>query len=190
MLALCGGRYTQDGIYPDIAEYHLPDNYCVYLVANAIRMVAERDIANLNKKISRAIRSGITSRLLRVRTAVERKIYYSNRFLREFSGDTIAKDAFLDFHNPALKEGSVSERMMRGIPSSMAETKAKIDNILQLLNDAAEFQLSKSNMVLQWAMVIITILSLVVAGVSLLAPYNNLDEAIKSVFKLFPFCGK
>ena len=75
---------------------------------------------------------------------------------------------------------------MLNTPSLLAETKTKIDNILQLLNDAAEFHLSKSNMALQWAMVIITILSLLIAGASLLASYNNFGEAIKSVFKLFP----
>lgn len=186
MLALCGGKYTQNDFYPDLAEYHLPDYYCVYMVANAIRMVAERDIANLNIRISRAIRSGKTARLLRVRSAVERKTYYSYRFLQEFSGDTIDKEAFADFHNPALKEGSISAKLMLNTPSLLAETKTKIDNILQLLNDAAEFHLSKSNMALQWAMVIITILSLLIAGASLLASYNNFGEAIKSVFKLFP----
>ena len=39
----------------------------------------------------------------------------------------------------------------------------QIDNILKLLNDAAEYRSSESNIKLQWIMMVITILSLIVA---------------------------
>ncbi len=39
----------------------------------------------------------------------------------------------------------------------------QIDNILKLLNDAAEYRSSESNIKLQWIMMIVTILSLFVA---------------------------
>lgn len=47
----------------------------------------------------------------------------------------------------------------------------QIDNILKLLNDAAEYRSSESNIKLQWIMMIVTILSLFVA----LSSINNSD---------------
>lgn len=47
----------------------------------------------------------------------------------------------------------------------------QIDNILKLLNDAAEYRSSESNIKLQWIMMIVTVLSLFVA----LSSINNND---------------
>ena len=47
----------------------------------------------------------------------------------------------------------------------------QIDNILKLLNDAAEYRGSESNIKLQWIMMIVTVLSLLVA----LSSMNNVE---------------
>lgn len=58
---------------------------------------------------------------------------------------------------------SISSRSLEGISKRTKETKTQIDNILKLLNDAAEYRSSESNIKLQWIMMVITILSLIVA---------------------------
>ena len=66
------------------------------------------------------------------------------------------------------------------------ETKVQIDNILKLLNDAAEYRSSESNIKLQWIMMIVTILSLFVALYSIkngdvIIEIKNLIEWIKTL---------
>ncbi len=185
LLALCGGKTVQNEFYPEYAEYYLPDSYSTYLVANAIRQVAEREIVDSNKVISRTIIRGNTSQLLKTRAYVERKLYYCYRFLNEFSGNTLEKDVFTDFVNPGIKNGSISEKRMEGFPSHVKETKTKIVNILKLLNDVAEFEISKTNMAVQRIMIIITILSLIIALLTLLFSNGSLGTIIKSVFSCF-----
>lgn len=62
-------------------------------------------------------------------------------------------------------------RSLEGISKRIRETKTQIDNILKLLNDAAEYRSSESNIKLQWIMMIVTVLSLFVA----LSSINNND---------------
>ena len=64
--------------------------------------------------------------------------------------------------------------------------KTQIDNILKLLNDAAEYRSSESNIKLQWIMMIVTILSLFVALYSIkngdvIIEIKNLIEWIKTL---------
>ena len=70
-----------------------------------------------------------------------------------------------------MKKVTVSSRSLEGISKRVQETKTQIDNILKLLNDAAEYRSSESNIKLQWIMMIVTILSLFVA----LSSINNSD---------------
>ena len=70
-------------------------------------------------------------------------------------------------------------------PKRIKETKVQIDNILKLLNDAAEYRSSESNIKLQWIMMIVTILSLFVALYSIkngdvINEIKNLIEWIKT----------
>lgn len=182
--AVCGIEKDKKGYYPELIEHNLSDIYSVYLVASTIRRIAERDIALCNKKISRAIRSGKTSRLLKVRSSVERKLYYSYRFLSEFSGETLEKNDVKSFVNTSLKAGSISEQTMNGIASSVSKTKQQIDALLYLLNNAAEIESSKSIMTLQWVMAVITILSLFVAIITLLDLKLNFNSIRQIVFRL------
>ena len=79
-----------------------------------------------------------------------------------------------------------SSRSLEGISKRIKETKVQIDNILKLLNDAAEYRSSESNIKLQWIMMIVTILSLFVALYSIkngdvINEIKNLIEWIKTL---------
>ena len=161
--AFCGGNYSRDDHLPEIAHHDISDIYGVYLTAATLEYVADRDIAICNKKISKVIRKTKTSSVLKVRVAVERKLYYCYRFISEFSGKSIDHDDVKAFRHQFYKKGSVSSRSLEGISKRIKETKVQIDNILKLLNDAAEYRSSESNIKLQWIMMIVTILSLFVA---------------------------
>lgn len=165
--ALCGGNQSKDSHLPEIAEFEISDTFSVYLVASTIQKIAVRDIALCNKKISKAIRKSKSTKQLSVRSKVERELYYSYRFIGEFTGATIEHEDVKSFSNKIFNSGSISERTFHNITSSITNTKQQIDNLLCLLNDAAEFSSSKSNMAIQWFMVIITIMSLVVAIIAL-----------------------
>ncbi len=178
LAAFCGGNYSIDDHLPEIVHHDISDIYGVYLTASTLDYVAERDIAICNKKISKAIRKAKTSSVLKVRVAVERKLYYCYRFISEFSGKSIDHDDAKAFRHQFYKKGSVSSRSLEGISKGIQETKVQIDNILKLLNDAAEYRSSESNIKLQWVMMIVTILSLFVALSSI--TNGNVVSEIKS----------
>lgn len=183
--AFCGGNYSRDDHLPEIAHHDISDIYGVYLTAATLEYVADRDIAICNKKISKVIRKTKTSSVLKVRVAVERKLYYCYRFISEFSGKSIDHDDVKAFRHQFYKKGSVSSRSLEGISKRIKETKVQIDNILKLLNDAAEYRSSESNIKLQWIMMIVTILSLFVALYSIkngdvINEIKNLIEWIKT----------
>lgn len=161
--AYCGGCYSEEDSLPEIAGHDISDIYGVYLTASTLGSVSERDIAICNKKISKAIRKAKTLSILKVRIAVERKLYYSYRFISEFSGKSIDIENADAFKHQFYKKGSSSLRRLEGVSKRINELKIQIDNILNLLNDAAEYRSSEYNIRLQWIMMIITILSLFVA---------------------------
>ena len=174
--AFCGGDYKSGDHLPDIAEYDCSMIYCVYMVASTIRRIVERDIAICNKKISRAIRKSGSTKLLKVRAAVEKNLYYGYRFMSEFSGESIDMGDVTSFQNSLIKDGSLTKSCLSGIADRILETKRQIDTILHLLNDSAEFQTEKSNMALQWFMMIVTVLSLAVAVIALTEFHINLHD--------------
>ncbi len=179
LAAYCGGDYTKEDHLPGIVHHDISDIYGVYLTASTLGIISERDIAVCNKKISKAIRKAKTSSVLKVRVAVERKLYYSYRFISEFSGKSIDHDDAKAFRHQFYKKGSVSSRSLEGVSKRTKESKTQIDNILKLLNDAAEYRSSQSNIKLQWIMMIVTILSLVIALFSI----NNttVENVAKSI---------
>lgn len=185
--AFCGGNYSKNDYLPEIAHYDISNIYGVYLTAATLEFVAERDIAICNKKISKVIRKSNTSSVLKIRVAVERKLYYCYRFITEFSGKSIDHEDVKAFRHQFYKKGSVSSRNLEGISHRIKERKAQIDNILKLLNDAAEYRSSESNIKLQWIMMIVTVLSLFVAlssinNSNLINEIKNLFEWIKTIF--------
>lgn len=180
LAAYCGGDYTKEDHLPGIVHHDISDIYGVYLTASTLGIISERDIAVCNKKISKAIRKAKTSSVLKVRVAVERKLYYSYRFISEFSGKSIDHDDAKAFRHQFYKKGSVSSRSLEGVAKRTKESKQQIDNILKLLNDAAEYRSSESNIKLQWIMMVITFLSLIIALFSI----NNtaITNVIKEIF--------
>lgn len=186
LAAFCGGNYTKDDHLPEIAHHDISDIYGVYLTASTLGIVSERDIAICNKKISKVIRKAKTSSVLKVRVAVERTLYYGYRFISEFSGKSIDYDDVKSFRHQFYKKGSISSRSLEGISKRTKETKTQIDNILKLLNDAAEYRSSESNIKLQWIMMVITILSLIVALCSInnSAVINEIKNLIEKIENL------
>lgn len=187
LAAYCGGNYLKDDFLPDIAHNDIADIYAVYLTACTLNMVAQRDIAICNKQISKAIRKYKSNSILKVRVDVEQKLYYGYRFVNEFSGNTIQYDDAKEFHHEFYKEGSVSYRCLENISKQTNETKVETERVLKMLNDAAEYKSSQSNMKLQWIMMLITLLSLVVTFCSIndniLNDICNLCESIFEWFK-------
>ncbi|HBW14090.1 MAG TPA: hypothetical protein DEF30_09765 [Proteiniclasticum sp.] len=161
--AYCGGNYTNTDHLPEIAKHDISDIYANYLTASSMRRIAERDIAICNRRISKAIRRAKTSQVLKVRVSVEKKLYYSYRFISEFTGDTIDHDDGMEFRSSFIKDGSTTSSCLKGIAKNTAETKKQIDNLLKILDDAAEYGSTKSNLSLQWFMMVVTVLSLIVA---------------------------
>lgn len=164
--AYCGGNYSKSDHLPEIAQHDLSGIYAVYMTASSIRRIAERDIAVCNKRISNAIRKANTSLLLKIRMNVEQKLYYSYRFISEFTGDTIDHDDARVFRSRLYKKSSITASCLKGISKSTAETKKQIDNLLRFLDDTAEYGSTKSSLRLQWFMMLITVLSLIVAIVA------------------------
>lgn len=186
LAAFCGGNYAESDYLPETVHHDLSGIYGAYLVATTLEYVAERDIAICNKKISKAIRKAKTSSVLKTRVAVEQKLYYCYRFISEFSGKSIDHDDAKAFRHPRYEGGSVSSRSLKSIAKRIKETKMQIDNILSLLNDAAEYRSSKLNMRLQFIMMTVTVISLLVA-LSSISNYdianwfNSLIEWIKTI---------
>ncbi len=166
--AYFGGKFTDSDILPEIAEHELSNYFSTYMTANSIRRIAERDIATCNRKISGAIRHARTSGILRTRIKIERKLYYSYRFISEFSGETIDKSECDQFHCDFCKERSLMKQNFDGITKSVKDTKTNIDNLLKMLNDAAEYRSTSANISLQGFMIVITLLSLLIAAASVL----------------------
>ena len=85
-----------------------------------------------------------------------------------------------------IKSGKDRQGVLKVYLKESKETKVQIDNILKLLNDAAEYRSSESNIKLQWIMMIVTILSLFVALYSIkngdvINEIKNLIEWIKTL---------
>ena len=165
--AYCGGNYSKSEHLPDIAKHEISDIFAVYLVASTFRRIAERDIAACNKKISKAICRAKASLILKTRVYVERQLYYSYRFICEFTGDTIDHDEAKEFKSSLYKDGSFTSNCLKGISKSTSETKKQIDTLVHILDDAAEYGSAKANWSLQLFMMIVTVLSLIVAIIAL-----------------------
>lgn len=178
LAAYCGGKYKKGIGSAEIAAYEISNTYAAYVTARTLRHVAERDIAICNKEISKAIRSKKTSKVLKVRVAVDRKLYYCYRFINEFTGNSLEFDDVSDFVNEFYKKGSISSRSLQGLSIYIKAIKEQIDNILKLLNDAADYSSSEANISLQRMMMLITILSLLLA----LASNEEIITFFKSVF--------
>lgn len=184
--AYCGGNYSASNCLPEIAQYDIANIYAVYMVASSINRVAKRDIALCNKRISKVIRKSKIGPILKTRVDVEKKLYYSYRFISEFTGDTIDYDDVKAFRSQLYKHNSVSENRLKNISNNTAETKKQIDILLKMLNDIAEYGSAKSNMTLQWLMMIITVLSLVVAIIATIGfekiGFNTLWDTVSGFF--------
>ena len=182
-----GGYYTGSGILPEIAENELANVFSTYMTASSMRRIAERDIAACNRKISNAIRHARTSGILRTRVNVERKLYYSYRFICEFSGETIDNSDCKYFSLDLDKKRSYMQMSFDGITESVKDTKASIDSLLHMLNDAAEYRSTSANITLQWFMTIITLLSLLIAAGSVFGfasfDFSSLVDSIKAIIK-------
>lgn len=165
--AYCGGNYSRANSLPDIAKHEISDIFSVYLAASTFRRIAERDIATCNKKISKAICKSRASSILKTRVIVKRRLYYSYRFICEFTGDTIDYNEVKAFKNSFYKDSSFAAICLKGISKSTSETKMQIDTIIHILDDAAEYGSAKANWTLQLSMMIVTVLSLIVAVIAL-----------------------
>jgi len=187
LAAYCGGKYTDHDHLSEIVQHEISDFYAVYMVTCAMRSNAIRDIAICNRKISTVIRKGKTSKILKTRDTVERKLYYGYRFVQEFSGESIDIDDIHEFRHEMLQKDdrcSITLSSFRNIASSVQENKKLIENILDLLNRAADYRSSKSNMSLQWGMLVFAVLSLVTAILALLATGDDLIETVNQILNL------
>ena len=169
-----GGDYGTDCL-PGIAHFNASDAFAIYLTADTMRRIAIRDIAALNKQISKVIKKNKTGSILKTRVSVERKLYYNYRFLNEFTDSTLDYSVIKEFKNSIFNE-SFTERSFRDLVERTSKTREQIKTILNILNNAAEYCSSRSTIRMQWIMMVITLLSLIIAFFMLINP----DRAIFS----------
>ena len=153
---LAGGQYVSKGKYDTLDATNKTNEQKLGEAQYDLSCMEEADNLSFGKQIFLGL-------IKNPDVAVERKLYYCYRFISEFSGKSIDHDDVKAFRHQFYKKGSVSSRSLEGISKRIKETKVQIDNILKLLNDAAEYRSSESNIKLQWIMMIVTILSLFVA---------------------------
>ena len=165
--AYFGGNYSNSSSLPEIALYSISQEYAVFLTADSFINIAKHDIAICNKKISSAINKSNASAILKLRVEVERKLYYSYRFVSEFSGNTINIDEIECFRSKFSKKSKTKSRF-EWVSTLTHDTKNQIDELLKILNDAADYNNAKSSMILQMIMLLIAAISLFVAIVALL----------------------
>ncbi len=170
LTAYCGGGYGGGDFLPEIARYDISDIYSVYLTASALGVLAEQNITKCSKRISKVIKNAKTSKALKLRVNLEQKIYYSYRFISEFSGNSIDYSDAKAFKHEFFKKGSMSSRNLQGISERIKDEKKQIDTILELLNNSVEYNSSRSNMKIQLGMMLITFLSLIIALLSVNNP--------------------
>lgn len=180
--AFCGGNYKNNDFMPKIAEYDISDFYAVYMVANTIRMIAERDVAKCNVKISKALRRKRMSKQLAVRSQVDQKLYYCNRFMNEFSGNTLESCDSNSLLNPLFRNSSMTKNSFESLPLWISETKNQIEILLNIFNKATDIQAAKVNMKIQWGMMIIAILSLMVAIIALTGFKIDASEFFNTIY--------
>lgn len=184
LAAYCGGNYCKNGHLPEIIQHDIADIYAIYLVACTLNIISQRDIAICNKHISRAIRKSKNTKVLKVRVDVEQKLYYSYRFISEFSGKTIKQGNTKDFRYEFYNKGSVSSESFEGVAQRTKKSKEQIDKILKMLNDAAEYRSSQSNIKIQWIMLFVTVLSLIVALCSISGNvWTNIIKLLDALFQ-------
>lgn len=189
--AYCGGEYSsKDDRNYELYQYYISKMYAVYLVASSINYVAKRNLAKGNKQVSKAIRKAKTASILRARASVEQNLYYSYRFINEFTGNTIDLSDVKELCNPLYKghKRSETEGHLKSISQITKNTKSQIDTLFKILNDAAEYGNSKLNLTLQRLMMVITFLSLIVAILSMMGfnfeSLQSIWDYITSIFNV------
>lgn len=149
-------------------QYYISDIYAVYLVASSMNYMTNRTIAQGNKQMSKSIIKAKAATVLRVRANVEQDLYYTYRFISEFTGNTIDLSDVKAFGSPLYKNSSETEWRLKSISKTTQNTKNTIDALFKILNDAAEYGNAKLNLGIQCTMILLSVLSLLIAILSLM----------------------
>ncbi len=181
LCAYCGGKYNDHEIEPELAQHDLANIYGTYMVASCLNKIAIRDVALCNKRISKAIKRSNLSKILKLRVKVNNKLYYSKRFISEFTGKSIDKSEINNFKHRYLRNSSISDKWLTNISNSTLETKKHIDLLMSLLNDSAEYGNVRSNNKIQWIMLLVTSLSLLIAMISLIITNDEIVSILKQI---------
>lgn len=169
--AYYGGAYMpESNQYNDLFQYqyYISDIYAVYLVASSMNYMTNRTIAQGNKQMSKSIIKAKAATVLRVRANVEQDLYYTYRFISEFTGNTIDLSDVKAFGSPLYKNSSETEWRLKSISKTTQNTKNTIDALFKILNDAAEYGNAKLNLGIQCTMILLSVLSLLIAILSLM----------------------
>ncbi len=178
-----GENYSEKNILQDIEKNGISDNYAIYLVASTLCNILDRDITFFNKNISKAIRGRRSNYIFKVKLNIEKNIYYPNRFISEFSGNTIIfkdLDSYKSIYNNDISQ---TEQIFDSVVRRVKETKKKVDIIINMLSDASELRTNKLTIQLQLLMMIVTLLSLIIAVFSI--DNDNFKQIIDLLKGLF-----
>ena len=173
LAAYCGGKYAEDDYFLEMIPHEISDVYAVYMAADALLNVARCKIEKCNQLISKTIKKSNTSKILKTRVVIEKELYYCYRFVTEFTGDTIDCDDMDDFHCKIEGMRSFTYMGFNSIATQSKDVKEIIDRVTKLMNDAADYRNSRSNIRLQWLMMIITLISVLLAFMS----YSKLSSS-------------
>ncbi len=181
LCAYCGEKYNDHEIEPELAQHDLANIYGTYMVASCLNKIAIRDVALCNKRISKAIKRSNLSKILKLRVKVNNKLYYSKRFISEFTGKSIDKSEINNFKHRYLRNSSISDKWLTNISNSTLETKKHIDLLMSLLNDSAEYGNVRSNNKIQWIMLLVTSFSLLIAIISLIISNERMISILEQI---------
>lgn len=148
-------------------HYSISDYFAGYLVSNTMIKIAERKIADCNRKISKMIHKSSSAKILKLRVKIDQELHHLNRFTMEFSGKSIRSDIASIFCSDFFSEkNSFTASNFKYLPNAVKNAAQMISNTTRLLDNAAEYRNAKSNMTLQGWMAFVTVLSLFAAIVA------------------------
>ena len=167
----------------------ISNEYAVYLVATAFNQLARFWMTQCNKDIGREMRKSKSKSILNTRLKIEKKLYYSRRFVLEFKSNLNGchainrfKPAHLKAGNNVIKIKSFTEQAFNSIDDTISNTSKMIDKAFSYFNSSVESNNTYfSYKTAQYALII----SIISLGISIMSEMNgeNFSSVISNILK-------
>ena len=167
----------------------ISNEYAVYLVATAFNQLARFWMTQCNKDIGREMRKSKSKSILNTRLKIEKKLYYSRRFVLEFKSNLNEchainrfKPAHLKAGNNVIKIKSFTEQAFNSIDDTISNTSKMIDKAFSYFNSSVESNNTYfSYKTTQYALII----SIISLGISIMSEMRgeNFSSVISNILK-------